>query len=918
MIIYRSGVQIYDVSIDDSTILTKGLMGVDIIKSTFESSVLLDIRTLDYITFKGLNYTVNQLPVVTKVSTRLYKYDVSFEGYSYAISESAFLNNSRADFSLYTGIDTMLIAIRDNLNRLGETAWTIVNSVTTTEFKNIAFANDSCLSALQKIVKEFLVEYYLVGHEIRVVDKVGNPTGLSFEYKAGLKEITRINANRNNIITSLWAYGGTQNIPATYRNGLQRLGLANPVQNNVATYGYKEGSINYEDIYPQRTGTVTSVNGLMFTDTSMDFDVNAYFVPKVTAKIIFKTGALVGYLFDLHSYDPGTKTFQIITYNDPAGFSLPNKSQAIAPGDQYTMVDIYMPQAYIDQAEADLLAKATEEIALLSTPRVTYKITPDSRHFKHNEITLECGDSLTVNDVDLASSGLTSRIIQLEQKVIDPFSYVITVSDTITYSVIQQVISEQRNTNNIIKIAGIENAWRARANWMNTQELLHKIFDPDGYFDNTNIRPLTIETGMISVGFKGSQFILKDVTFQPNFEGNYNALHISTGSLIHFTIDPNGVKTWAIGEYTTYALADATGYYLYVRANKTLNTADWFVSTNQYMTDTAGDYYYFLVGYLHEPNEGLGFKRGISLTYGSSTITGQFIQTGRISSTDGQTYFDLDTGVIHGTIEFESSQADAQVKSVIDGGLISTGRIEVGTGFIGQGQAGMTGDGTAGSSVRFWSGANFANRNTAPFRVLQDGTIVSTLGVIGGWHIAPDALYTQNKSLAPGLNPAPGVTFGSDGSIHAPTFYMNSDGVSGFSAIQKINLIPVQSGSFRGSVNMEGNEIWEDTQDNDVYGVIRINYYGYHKGSTRARITIIGSGQGSSVGVFSGIDNPTYGLHAGLDIRFGALKVPVLTTAQRQALSSAPGKIVFDSTLGQFVGLNADGQWWTFWMHNQV
>lgn len=60
-------------------------------------------------------------------------------------------------------------------------------------------------------------------------------------------------------------------------------------------------------------------------------------------------------------------------------------------------------------------------------------------------------------------------------------------------------------------------------------------------------------------------------------------------------------------------------------------------------------------------------------------------------------------------------------KTTIDGGLVTSGTIQVAgdnTSIL----AGMTGEGTVASSVRFWAGATFENRNNAPFRVLQDGT----------------------------------------------------------------------------------------------------------------------------------------------------------------------------------------------------
>lgn len=42
------------------------------------------------------------------------------------------------------------------------------------------------------------------------------------------------------------------------------------------------------------------------------------------------------------------------------------------------------------------------------------------------------------------------------------------------------------------------------------------------------------------------------------------------------------------------------------------------------------------------------------------------------------------------------------------------------------GMVGMTTNGTATTSVRFWAGATYQNRTTAPFRVLQDGSVAMT------------------------------------------------------------------------------------------------------------------------------------------------------------------------------------------------
>lgn len=70
-------------------------------------------------------------------------------------------------------------------------------------------------------------------------------------------------------------------------------------------------------------------------------------------------------------------------------------------------------------------------------------------------------------------------------------------------------------------------------------------------------------------------------------------------------------------------------------------------------------------------------------------------------------------------------------KTVIDGGLVTSGTIQV-AGDNKSILAGMTGQGTAATSIRFWAGASFENRATAPFRVTQDGSVVMEKAVVKG------------------------------------------------------------------------------------------------------------------------------------------------------------------------------------------
>ena len=87
--------------------------------------------------------------------------------------------------------------------------------------------------------------------------------------------------------------------------------------------------------------------------------------------------------------------------------------------------------------------------------------------------------------------------------------------------------------------------------------------------------------------------------------------------------------------------------------------------------------------------------------------------------------------------EWELATTFDNTKTVIEGGLITSGTMQVGSEAYGgiNVKAGITGQGSADDSVRLWAGAPFVNRGNAPFRVNQRGDMVATAGSIAGWEI---------------------------------------------------------------------------------------------------------------------------------------------------------------------------------------
>lgn len=107
---------------------------------------------------------------------------------------------------------------------------------------------------------------------------------------------------------------------------------------------------------------------------------------------------------------------------------------------------------------------------------------------------------------------------------------------------------------------------------------------------------------------------------------------------------------------------------------------------------------------------------------GDLWVNGKDLRRCQTKKTQGQSY-NVNDWVV--AVDYDNT------KTVIDGGLVTSGTIQV-AGDNKSILAGMTGQGTVANSIRFWAGASFENRATAPYRVMQDGSVVMTKATVEG------------------------------------------------------------------------------------------------------------------------------------------------------------------------------------------
>lgn len=672
------------------------LLGEDTVTIKTESVEPLDFSIGDYIIVYSKVYTLNKLSEPKKSEERKFENTLIFEGLQYKMLDAQFRSadasgyNPTSEFPLVADIKTVMQILVRCVNRtaasIGE-AW-ILGDCIETEYKELSFNNENCLSVLQRICSEFETEFEIEPLVNRVyklhIRKAGSTFGDVFTYGkgGGIYTLTRKNVSSTSIVTKLYVEGGSKNIKTGYRNNATRLRLATNeesyIQQNeaVAAMGIKEGGKIFDDIYPHRTGEVTALGADVYTfvDDKM-FDLNEkdaegstkWLIDGTTAKVKFVTGCVAGYELELSSYDSKTHTFRVKEYVDSRGLKIPNKdtnAYQISVGDKYVLLDIIMPDDYVIEAENKLLEEGTKYYEQNCQPKVQYELEIASMYLKRKygdagivEI-FKVGDYIQVKDDDIKVDkairikGFTRNIST------EPYKYKLTISDTVDISIIEKLIADNLIIDKIIILNNLTDVAKARRNWRTTQELLSMIFDSDGYFDTENIKPNSIETLMLSVGNRAGQFIMRDVTLVANSivkskpAPNMVQVISNEGLLIHYAIADTD-KTWIVSS-STIELKSTASHYIYARCSKDNNGCNIVCSTDKKGVDDDTNYYYFPVGIISAVYDGY---REITTTYGATRITGRTISCGRIESIDKKTYFDIDNGKIGGNISIEAGSS---------------------------------------------------------------------------------------------------------------------------------------------------------------------------------------------------------------------------------------------------------------------
>lgn len=673
MKIFRNNIEIYDLPIDEKTVITRRLSVENTLSVEHESPAPLVLAIGDYVTIGDERYVIGELPPYT-LTGGLYKYNILLQGWLHTLEYLTMPDQGRDEFyyfgTLHDHIDYLLSVLNGK-----SPGWTAVKpsmaAISTTP-RNINYAGCSLLGAISKLCNKdegFDIEFNVTGQEIVFAKAIRRETALAFEYgyNKGLYKIAREKLKNGKVFTRFYGYGGTTNMLDN-----QRLSFDGKyIEKNIALYGLRETTVKFDDIYPRRNGKITRDAAIVaegkanwtVADSTLDFDLNGQIVEG--AVIAFNTGDCAGNEFEIISYDPDTKVITFKEYSDTSqspAYVLPSAVRYPRANDEYFFKNIIMPESYLIAAKAELKQAVQEYADKNCVPKHPYTIDCDPRYIKRLEFVPQVGDVVKVIDTPLGLEA-SIRITAVEFPVLSPYKVKLTISEDIIISTaILQEINTKKNKEKL-EIIDRRAEVSARKQSKALTELENYLLDTEGYFNSDKFKALSIEARMLAVGLQSQNFTLSGIRVTPN-SGNLTTVVVTAGTLTHASLEVAGLgSTWAITGKTLSAPDTSKAYYIYAKCSKITLSGTIEISETELKVEQFPNYYVFNLGVLYPQRAGESW-RDYSATYGVTSVVGDQIYGGGIKALDGFNFVDLRAAAENGRFRLGS-----RTKGSIDYGV---------------------------------------------------------------------------------------------------------------------------------------------------------------------------------------------------------------------------------------------------------
>lgn len=436
----RQGTLKKKVSPDSSSRWTEEVGAEFVVTVNFTTWEFFVLSVGDYVEISGKRFSIRKEYRPKKTDTQKYTYNISFYGREHDMQDLLFcrLNQGEDDLESVFAYDgtpmEMLEKLVANMNRNTDGVTWRAGQAVTGDRKTINFNGLFCWDAAGEIAGAWETEWWLDGEYLNI-GKCEHGERVTLGYMKGLKTGLTQNENSNSIkwFTRLIPVGSTKNIdPSKYGYTHLQLPSRDKYIDLNTQLGLKEHreEAAFEDIFPHRLGTVSSVrseeqtntDGEEYTvyyikDKDLPFNPDEYMIGEEVIHITFESGDLSGREFECNWHN-GTQEFEIINTYPDENTQIPGGNIIPQAGDTYILTNIRMPDEYYPIAEEQYKQAVDSFLTEYSKDISIYSGDTDYIHVDKNSVPLSLGQRVRLEDAQYFEAGyLDTRITRIERKL---------------------------------------------------------------------------------------------------------------------------------------------------------------------------------------------------------------------------------------------------------------------------------------------------------------------------------------------------------------------------------------------------------------------------------------------------------------------------------------------------------------------
>jgi hypothetical protein len=379
--------------------------------------------------------------------------------------------------------------------------------------------------------------------------------------------------------------------------------------------------------------------------------------------IYFESGMISGREFEVNHYDHAQKRFQLQPKEED-GTTMPNDIFKPAIGDEYSVYNMQLPNAYIcdnatkSGASWEMMKEACKYLYENRSDLFTFTGDLDGiwakKHWANVGGRLKMGAYIHFSDTEFQRTPVAIRIVGLKEYVNNPYSPQIELSNKVQGQSFATEIRKLQNQEVYFGELNKRTLSETKRSWRNALETIKQVEEAFPEYTKSII-PATVQTMIALVGNKSGNFVFVSSKTHPitvphtlYFDRNNKQLNAGSGWIKHYALGTTDIKpNYSAADYKYwYAPAFVSGrlddkaktYYLYIKASKVVETAQFILSETKIDIEQEAGYYHFLYATVNSEYNG---ERGIAQLNGFTEITGGQIKTDKITSGNGEQYIQL-------------------------------------------------------------------------------------------------------------------------------------------------------------------------------------------------------------------------------------------------------------------------------------